>query len=99
MSLFSQTILGLQDLNMESDTTTTLYCSRKGHIATLTKYLNRMTVELENSKDIASVINLAENIEVTIFKINKITEKLSLLLPDNEKHKAKALCSEHKQRA
>ena len=79
---------------------TTFYQKRKGHIASLTKYISRLSVMIDRNEPIGNIKTVEEKIEYTMFKINQLTENICLALLDNENEKIRAqkLCSEHMNR-
>ena len=72
---------------------------RKGIISNLTKTVNRAEMSIENETNISEIVLLRENVEFSIFKLEKNLEDICLHASDTEIKKAQQPFNENNERA
>ena len=72
---------------------------RKGILSNLTKTVNRAEMSIENETNISEIVLLRENVEFSIFKLEKNLEDICLHASDTEITKAQQLFNENNERA
>ena len=72
---------------------------RKGILSNLTKTVNRAEMSIENETNISEIVLLRENVEFSIFKLDKNLEDIRLHASDTEITKAQQLFNENNERA